>query len=319
MLQQTRVEVVEGRWGPFLERFPNVKSLAEATLSEVLAHWAGLGYYRRAHQLHAAACVLVEEYGGELPSFYESLRRLPGMGPYTAGAVASIAFGEAVPAVDGNVERVLCRLLALEGDPKRRETAAILRSTVQGFLETTSPATLNQALMELGALVCLPRKPLCGECPWSEECRAYELSQAEDYPRRPPRPGTLEVAAYAAVQSKGGRYLFRRRVEGGHNQGLWEIPSIPWHPGLPDAGRARPLLEELGRSFSVRWEVRGELTRVKHTITRHRITLAAYAVEGEEPLETEDLRWATATEAAAFGLTAAASKLCRRLVSPEGC
>ncbi len=315
MLQQTRVEVVRGRWERFLARFPDLPRLAGAPLEEVLAEWAGLGYYRRPRQLHAAARQVMAEHRGRLPSSSRLLRRLPGFGPYTAGAVASIAFGEAVPAVDGNVQRVIGRLLALPEDPRTAAGAKIVADTIRGLLRHGEPAILNQGLMELGAVRCLPRQPLCEGCPWSGECRAHELGNVEDYPPRRKRPSKVEVASYAAVHEVEGRFLLRRRSREAHNEGLWEFPTAPWHEGSPDAHRARRLLASLGRSLGLEWTLVEDLGTVHHTITRHRITLVPWRVEGDPVAASEDLRWVDPEGMKALGLTAAAARIRRLLAS----
>ena len=164
MLQQTQVKTVIPYYEAFLERFPNVETLAAASIGEVLASWSGLGYYRRARQLHRAAQEVVHR-GEGLPENARALEKLPGIGPYTAAAVASIAFGEAVPVLDGNVERVLSRYVALSEDPKRRAHRNTLLALAAEILDRERPGESNQAMMELGATVCTPRRPQCGSCP----------------------------------------------------------------------------------------------------------------------------------------------------------
>src|SRR5690606_15418045 len=193
MLQQTRVETVKEYYGPWLERFPDLEALAAADEGDVLKAWEGLGYYRRARNLRDAATVVQEEWGGRLPGTVEELRRLPGIGAYTAGAVASIAFGRTVPAVDGNVRRVLARLfdVAVPG-------AAWLRDTAGRLVDPERPGDWNQALMELGATVCVPRGPRCGRCPVAWACRAREAGTVDERPgptaRRPPRVAIIALA-----------------------------------------------------------------------------------------------------------------------------
>src|SRR5665213_752777 len=172
MLQQTRVATVVDRYMEFVQRFPSLVSLALAKEDEILALWSGLGYYRRARMLHSAAQLLVNEHGGSLPRSSLELRRLPGVGDYTAAAIASIAYSEAVAVIDGNVERVLMRLLGkAAATTSRKRLAARLKETAGELLDTKTPGIFNQAMMELGAMVCLPQTPLCGECPVYEFCR----------------------------------------------------------------------------------------------------------------------------------------------------
>jgi len=311
MLQQTRVETVIPRYERFLRRFPDLESLAAASTSEVLAEWAGLGYYRRARSLHAAAQRIVEE-GGRFPRSYAGLLLLPGLGRYAAGAIASIAFDEQVSAVDGNVERVLSRLLALAEDPKRGEGRAVVEAAAHALVESAKPSELNQALMELGALVCTPRNPRCSSCPWKQSCRARAESDPERFPLRAPRPQSVPVSCYAAVHREGEALLFRRRAEGSHNAGLWELPTTEWHGGAPEPARAGSDLHRLGEELGARWEVGSALTQVRHGITKHRIQLVAHEVAGSVH-EREGLRWATCAEADTLGVTAATRKLLRRL------
>jgi len=313
MLQQTRVEAVKGRWERFLERFPTLKSLAETDLTQLLAEWAGLGYYRRARLLHQAARQIQQENGGRLPQRYAALRKLPGLGPYTAAAVASIAFDEAVPAVDGNVERVLSRVFAIEGDPKRGTAARSIREVAQTLIKTQPPHLFTQALMELGALVCLPRRPSCESCPWAKECRAYQEGRVDELPERAAARPIEGVSAYAAILRRKEKVLWRRRSAGGHNEGLWELPTTAWHPGEMDENEARTRIAKLGREYHGEWRVRERLATVKHSITFHRITLTAFAVAGEVEGESEDLYWASFQEARTLGLTAAAVKLSSKL------
>jgi A/G-specific adenine glycosylase len=313
MLQQTRVEAVRARWERFLERFPSLAELATAPQSEVLAEWAGLGYYRRARQLHEAARSIARNSGGELPREAAALRLLPGFGPYTAGAVASIAFDEPVAAVDGNVERVISRLLALDGDPKRGESAKLIRNAAQLMVEAATPHLVTQGLMELGALVCTPRSPRCDECPWSRGCLARRSGIPESFPRKAPRPETLVVSAYAAVVRQEDRLLWRRRPDGLHNAGLWELPTCDWHPGGPEVREAEARLGQLGEQLGVSWRLGEALVKIHHSITRHRITVLGYEAQLSAPIAAEELRWGGPEEARGWGITAAASKLLTKL------
>lgn len=238
LLQQTRVETVVPFYRRWVERFPTLEALAEADGDEVLAVWSGLGYYRRARHLHAAAR-LVRDRGGGLPSEARELRALPGVGPYTAGAVASIAFGRPEPAVDGNARRVLSRLFDLD-----RPTAGGLEALARALVPDDRPGDFNQALMELGATVCRPRLPECGGCPLGSLCLARERGTVARRPasrRRPDAPRF--VVGTAVLASTEGRFLLARRPEDGLLAGTWEFPSAIAQPRESAARAARRAAE----------------------------------------------------------------------------
>jgi A/G-specific adenine glycosylase len=277
MLQQTRVETVLRYFEAFLHRFPTVGSLAAAPLEEVLARWSGLGYYRRARQMHAAARAVVAR--GGFPSTAEELRRLPGIGEYTAAAVASMAFGERVAVLDGNVERVLARLLAVADDPRKRAVRRRLGAATAELLDPQRPGDSNQALMELGATLCTPRRPRCPLCPLAPGCRAAGEGDAERYPRpRPRRPRVRRSRLVALVEEEGRALLFRRPEDSPLLAGTWELPWVELPPpagacdsGEPDrAGAARAL----ARRYGGRWEVGELVARVRHGITFRTIEAA---------------------------------------------
>lgn len=205
MAQQTTLDVVVPRWERFRRRFPTVEALARARESEVLAEWSGLGYYARARNLHRAARAVAA--AGVFPRTLEGWRALPGVGPYTAAAVASICFGVPEPVVDGNVVRVLCRLRSLKLDPKAPATLAKVRALARPLVPKRKPGDFNQALMELGALVCTPRAPRCGACPLRSSCRAAASGMPEAFPRAAARvpPRTIHLAG--AIVERGKKIL----------------------------------------------------------------------------------------------------------------
>jgi len=229
MLQQTRVETVVGRYEAWLDRFPDLESLAAAAEDAVLKEWEGLGYYRRARNLHRAAQMVRERPDGALPSTYDELRDLPGLGEYTAGAVASIAFGEVVPAADGNVRRVLARLFD-EPSP----TAKWLRATAGALVDPERPGDWNQALMELGATLCAPRAPRCDACPVAAWCAARAAGTHLERPAREPRKTPRRATLALAVLHAGGRVLLERRPREGLLGGMWAFPEAE----VSDAGNA---------------------------------------------------------------------------------
>ena len=264
MLQQTRVETAGPYYERFLERFPDRAALAAAGEDEVLAAWSGLGYYRRARQLLAAARQLEAE-GRGWPTTAAEWRRLPGVGPYTAAAVASIAFGDVEPALDGNAIRVLSRLAAEAGDPGRVAVRRRLEELARGLLDPDRPGDGNQALMELGATICRPRRPRCVRCPLAADCRAFGQGDPESYPlRRTAPPPRRQTRVVALVARRGRLLMFRRAGDDPQLAGLWELP---WVEGEPSAAAERAL----GRRYGGRWRLGERLAGARHAITTRRI------------------------------------------------
>ena len=278
MLQQTRVEAVLGHYARFLDRLPSMDALAEATEEEVVALWSGLGYYRRARALLRAAQEIVREHGGRFPRARADALRLPGVGPYTAGAVLSIAYDLPEPLVDGNVSRVFARLFALDeaGAPLARRAFALaselVPDPVPGPDAPKGPRVWNQALMELGALVCRPTSPDCAVCPVAEDCAARRAGRVDELPRTVPRPAPIEVHLEVLWIERAGRVLCLRRPDEGRMAGMWELPTreapaeeeateTPGHLWPRSFARGLARLEEEPR----------ELARVSHSITHHRI------------------------------------------------
>ncbi len=311
MLQQTQVRMVLPYYAAFLARFPTLADLAAASLDEVLRAWEGLGYYARARNLHAAARQVMAEYGGRLPQRYAALRRLPGLGDYTAAAIASIAFGECIPAVDANARRVLIRLLAIQEEATRLATLRRLREYAYALLPCDRPGDFNQALMELGSLVCTPQRPRCAECPWRAACRAYALGIAESLPRRRARATLPHVTVTAGViQRADGRVLIAQRQLDAMLGGLWEFPGGKCQDGetLPEC-LCREVHEELGITIAVE----RPLVTLRHGYTHLRITLHVFIcrlVAGEpRALACADWRWATLEELAAHAFPATDRKI----------
>ncbi|MCB9378904.1 MAG: A/G-specific adenine glycosylase [Holophagales bacterium] len=308
MLQQTRVETVVPYFERFLRRFPTPETLAAAPVEEALALWSGLGYYRRCRQLHAGARAIVAR-GGEIPRRAAELERLPGIGPYTAAAIASIAFGEAVPVLDGNVARVMARRLALaaEGAAARRRLGA----AAAALLDPRRPGDSNQALMELGATLCAPTSPRCPACPLAAACRGRASGEPERFPAPRKRPRVVAAVETAAlVEGRGGRLLFVRRPHDAQRlAGLWELPTVEAEGELAE----RELAATLGGS----WRLGEERARVGHAITTRKITLtlrAARLTGAGGIAEGREAAWWTPEEARARPLTGASRKLLTRLV-----
>jgi len=246
MLQQTQVATVIPYYRRFLDRFPTVASLAGASLDDVLAVWQGLGYYGRARNLHRAAALVCEQHQGRLPRDPVALRALPGIGDYTAGAILSIAYGQPVPALDANAVRVLARLLDLDDLPSRARARRRLEAMAQSLLPLEDPGRLNQALMELGALVCLPADPDCPACPWNDACQALACGTVAQRPVRPARRQVPTKRFVGIGLLDGGSVLLCRRRPSGLLGGLWEIPNIELAPQADEIEAARRLLAELG-------------------------------------------------------------------------
>jgi A/G-specific adenine glycosylase len=227
MLQQTRVEAVVRYYSRFLARFPTVEDLAAARQDSVLKLWAGLGYYARAHNLYACARTVVARHGGKFPSTETELRALPGIGGYTAGAIAAIAFGRKAAPVDGNIERVAARLFAVVTPlPAAKEK---LRSLAADLVPDERPGDFVQAMMDLGATICTPRRPSCGVCPWRENCAGLVTGRPERFPYRTPRrEGQLRRGAAYVVRRADGAILIRRRPPKGLLGGMIEVPTTRW-------------------------------------------------------------------------------------------
>jgi A/G-specific adenine glycosylase len=263
MLQQTRVQTVLPYYDRFLRRFPDVKALAAAAENEVLELWAGLGYYRRARHLHAAARKIVAESGGRFPRTFEAILQLPGVGRYTAGAIHSIAFDQPQPVVDGNVIRVVSRLNAVSKAP-----AGYFWNQAQLWLDREAPADFNQALMELGALVCLPVQPCCAECPLRSLCRTGRQGRAAPVHRHPGRAQESVELAMLILECDGNVVL-QKLPEAGFIPGEWGLPVRTLRSGSPPLAQARSLARCI---FGVAPPLQ-ECRSVRHAIT-HRSILA---------------------------------------------
>lgn len=268
MLQQTTVAAVAPYFARFLARFPTVDALARAGLDEVLAHWQGLGYYARARNLHRAAQVVAREHGGRFPDTAAALARLPGVGAYTAAAIAAIAFDQPEAAVDGNVERVVARLHAVEAPLPAAKPA--LRALAQALMPAARAGDFAQALMDLGATVCTPRSPRCLLCPWTQACRARRAGLAESLPRKAPRPARpLRRGVAFVLHDRDGAILLRRRPEKGLLGGMMEVPSTEWREKAPSARQTAA-----AAPAPATWRVLpGE---VRHTFTHFELALTVW-------------------------------------------
>ena len=279
MLVQTTVAAVIPYFKRFLQRFPDIRSLADADEAEVLKAWEGLGYYRRARHLHAAAQRVVTEHGGRFPDDPAAVRALPGVGRYIAGAVLSFAFDRPEPIVEANSQRVLARLLALRDDVKASATRERIWRAAQRLVPEHGAGDFNQALMDLGALVCTPRQPRCLFCPLSAPCRARQQGLQEAIPISTPKPPPTIVAEACAVVLRQGKVLIVQRGLGRLWERFWEFPTI--HVGGADpAGRSfgNPveLAEGVRRLTGIRADIGPHLTDIRYSVTNHRATLQVY-------------------------------------------
>ncbi|MCX5769405.1 MAG: A/G-specific adenine glycosylase [Candidatus Hydrogenedentes bacterium] len=265
ILQQTRVDQGLPYYERFVKAFPNVDALARAPLDRVLKAWEGLGYYARARNLHKAARIVSQT--GRFPATAAEWAELPGVGRYTANAIASIAFAERVPVVDGNVQRVLARVFNITDSIDAAATRQRLWALAGSLVPAKSPGDFNQALMELGARVCVPRKPLCADCPLRARCKALAAGVQEARPVRAPKKQVPHVNSVAAVIQNRGRLLIGRRPNSGMLGGLWEFPAFDTRKTLHDA-----VLNTLGLDVTV-----GDcLGDVSHTYSHRKVTLRVY-------------------------------------------
>ena len=289
MLQQTQVATVIPYFHRFVERFPTPAALATADLQDVLHAWQGLGYYSRARNLQKAASVIVDRFGGQVPSTVDALLTLPGVGRYTAGAVASLAFGVRAPILDGNVIRVICRLDAITDDPRLPSVRDRLWARAEEILPTAKLADFNSALMELGATVCTPRSPKCLMCPVRDNCEATARGLQESIPvRKPPTKTTLHKRWVLCVEHKG-RYLIERRPLTGRWAGLWQFVTIEPVKGKKPSDVSPDLCTTVVQSRSI-----GTVT---HALTHRRYRFEAHLIKVENGFETSgDRRWATLRE-----------------------
>jgi A/G-specific adenine glycosylase len=310
MLQQTRVETVRPYYERWFAQFPTLESLAAAPEEQVLKAWEGLGYYSRARNLHSAVQDVVARYGGEVPDDPEAVAELKGVGPYTTGAVLSIAYNRAVPAVDGNVMRVFARLFAIADDIMQPATRQGMEGLAVALIPPGQANAFNQALMELGALVCTPASPKCLACPVAEYCRARADGLVDSLPVKAKAKAPRPVDVVAGVISHGGRVLLVRRPPDGLLGGLWEFPGgelpegLTWEQGLHQLLQAR---------YGMELELEAHLTSVRHVFSHLVWDLRAYtgrpAPGSALPAESDTRRWVTPAELKQFVLPVAHQKI----------
>jgi A/G-specific adenine glycosylase len=320
MLQQTQVATVIPYWERWLRELPTIAAAAQADSARIHKLWEGLGYYTRVRNLQRAARQIVARHDGRFPTDFVDVLALAGIGRYTAGAICSIAFNQPTPLLDGNVIRVLTRLFGLDGDPRQRPTsdelwqlAGVLVATAaaqetQGNGEPRACAHLNQALMEVGALVCTPRSPRCAACPVARFCTARAQGQPEAYPRQEPRPAATRKRMLACVASRRGRFLVRQRGAGVVNAHLWEFPSVEVGHGAVEPATVVSVWLETHSGGATPWCV------IRHAITRYRITLEVFRMElAQRPAQVAGLAWRTLAQMEALAFSSAHKKILDRL------
>ncbi len=279
MLQQTRVETARARFADFLRQFPDVSTLAGVDERRVCEAWAGLGYYRRARNLHKAARVLVERFGGQLPQDLAALRGLPGIGAYTAAAIAAIAFGIPAAAVDGNLVRVLARVFALPGRASDPGLVRAVRARAEQLVDGPYPGEINQALMDVGAVVCKPETPDCRACPLRPGCQAFRAGTPAAYPGKSVRLARSSLRVAFAWIERAGALLLEQRPLDGLWPGLWELPSASGHGAK--AALAKRLDLRLGTHLAL----------VTHELTHRHVEATVYRARSATPAQLPSLRW----------------------------
>jgi A/G-specific adenine glycosylase len=309
MLQQTQVKTVIPYWERWMKRLPNIRSLARASEERVLKLWEGLGYYSRARNLQRTARLIVAQHGGRFPQSFDAILALPGIGRYTAGAICSIAFNQPHPVLDGNVTRVLTRLFGISGNPKEPRTNQHLWELAGKLVAVASRVDpesgcshLNQSLMELGAIICLPQNPLCVQCPVRRTCVARLTNRIDQLPDLPPRAKATHRRFLAFVVSHRDRFLVRQRPDGVVNQGLWEFPNVEITNG--QAEQPREMAEKL---LNVSLSSAESLCTIRHSITRYRIAVDVFRADAKRPSKSDE--WLTREEIDARALTSAHRKI----------
>lgn len=316
MLQQTQVETVKPYFQRFMKAFPTVKKLAAADEQQVLRLWEGLGYYRRARGLHAAAKQIVDEHGGRFPTEVAALQTLPGIGRYTAGAIVSIAYDTRAPILEANTIRLFARLIGYRLDPTKSAGQKVLWQTAEDVLPRSQIANFNQALMELGSLVCKPANPLCGECPVASLCAAKQSGAQEAIPKSSKKIKFTEVSEAAVLVRKGGKVLVRQCGDDERWAGLWDFPRFEIESEGP-LFVADELIAKVHEQTGITIKPGALLKTIKHGVTRYRITLDCYAAEHESGRlrkgQASPTRWLRPAELSDLPLSTTGRKIARLL------
>jgi A/G-specific adenine glycosylase len=321
MLQQTTVTAVVPYYERFLARFPDITALAAADEEQVLRLWEGLGYYSRARNIHRAARRIVGELGGNFPQSVDELTALPGIGRYTAGAIASFAFDRPAPIVEANTLRLYCRLLGYDGDPRSGEGQRLLWEFAGQLVPRKSPGEFNQALMDLGAGVCTPAEPGCPRCPLRTLCRAFADDRVAEIPRPASRAAITEVVEASVAVHRRGAYLLRRRGEHERWAGLWDFLRFELADGVPGEAHLPPqalrqLAEAIGESCGLQVALPEPRSVIRHAVTRYRITLhclQAQQQRGRLRRNGQPLEWVAPAEFDRYPLSVTGRKFAQLL------
>ncbi len=322
MLQQTQVATVIEYYLRFLERFPDIRSLASADEQLVLTYWAGLGYYRRARQLHSAAKQIVTQHAGVFPRNFEYIRDLPGIGRYTAGAIASFAFGTRAPILEANTIRLFSRLTGLREDPKLSQSQTKLWEFAESILPQRGPniGQINQATMELGSLVCLPRDPKCDRCPVATICSAFRLGLQKQIPLLSQKTPLESLTHVLVVIRRKSKVLMRQNMDEGWWAGLWDFPRVDisklgwaFDAKNPNQSQYFPVVDEaMQQKLQLDCQAFQYLRTIKHGVTRYRITLVCFEAQLPAAFKLSrehKWRWVDTRLAANIPLTSTAEKL----------
>lgn len=310
MLQQTQVNTVVPYYLAFMKSFPTVQRLARAPLDQVLHHWAGLGYYARARNLHKAAQQVVTEFGGEFPDTVEAMEQLPGIGRSTAGAIVSIAYKKRAPILDGNVKRVLARHQAIGGWPGESATLKALWSASEASTPEKRAAAYTQAIMDLGATLCTRTKPACGDCPVNQDCAAYHAKTQSEYPGKKPKKAVpVRTTQMLMLEAPGKQILLEQRPSSGIWGGLWSFPELPDEAGAEDY-----CLQQFGTAGKIkRWPV------MRHTFSHYHLDITPVHISlAQAPgqiMEDDRLLWYNSPSAPDVGLAAPVQKLLKQLLN----
>lgn len=316
MLQQTRVDQVRPYFDRFIEKFPDVHSLAAADRQEVMQVWEGLGYYSRARNLHDAAKKVVEEYNGRMPDTWKGITDLKGIGPYTAAAILSIAFDQNYAVMDGNVKRVITRLFGIEEDIRKGVTEKEIQQQANELLDEKRPGDFNQALMELGATICTPKNPNCNACPVNDTCVAYRTAKTETIPyKSPAKKKPHHQIGVGIVVDEKDQVLIALRPEDAMLGGLWEFPG-----GKQKESETMPetIRRELAEEMDIEVEVQQPFMKLNHAYSHFKITMHAYLcrlVSGTpKPKDSQEIRWVPRTQLDRYPFPKANRKLTEALM-----